>query len=61
MAKEFQTHMSKYHRKHGVIDQGKYRKRSSKRKWTEREYYVQDNDDVSQKDVKIYCDTNHFS
>ena len=26
LAKKFQKHLSKYHRKHGVIDQGKYRK-----------------------------------
>ena len=60
MAKELQKHMSKENRKHGVIDQGKYRKISSKRKCTDREYYVQDNADVSHKDVKIYCDTNQF-
>ena len=48
------------HRKDGVIDQVKYRKRVSKRKWTDREYHVQDNADVSHKCVKIYCDTNQF-
>ena len=47
-------------RKHGVIDQGKYRKRDSKRKWTDREYHVQDNADVAHKDVKMYCDTNQL-
>ena len=56
--KEFQKHMSKDYRKHGVIDQGKYRKISSKRKFTDREYRVQDNADVAHKDVKMYCDTN---
>ena len=35
-------------------------KRASKRKWTDREYHVQDNSDVLHKDVKIYCDTNQF-
>ena len=30
------------------------------RKWTEREYHVQDNADVEQKDVKMYCNTNQF-
>ena len=30
------------------------------RKWTDREYHVQDNSDVSQKDVTIYCNTNQF-
>ena len=41
--------MSKEHRRHGVIDQGICRKIVSKRKWTEREYNVQDNADVSHK------------
>ena len=30
------------------------------RKWTEREYHVQDNADVEHKDVKTYCNTNQF-
>ena len=34
---------------------------SSKRKWIDREYNVQDNADVAHKDVKIYCDTNQFT
>ena len=52
--------MSKDPRKHGSIYQGKYRKRYSKIKWTDREYCVQDNADVAHKDVKMYCDTNQF-
>ena len=45
--------------KHGVIDQGKYRKRASKIKWTDREYHVQDNAGVAHKDVKyIVIPTN---
>ena len=52
--------MSRDDRKHGVIDEGKYTKISSKIKWTDKEYHVQDNADVSQKYVKIYCDTNQF-
>ena len=40
LAKESQEHLSKDDRKHGVIYQGKYRKISSKRKWTDREYHV---------------------
>ena len=54
LAKKFQKHMSKDHRKYRVTDEGKYRKISSKRKWTYREYNVQDNDDVSHKEVKMY-------
>ena len=52
--------MSKYHWKHGVVNQVKYRKRASKRKWTDREYHVQDNSDVAHKYVKMYCDTNQL-
>ena len=46
--------------KHGDINQGKDKKISRKRKWTDMEYHVKDNADVAQKDVKIYCDTNQF-
>ena len=48
------------HCKHGFIDQGKYRKVANKRKWKDREYHVQDNADVSHKDVKVYCDTKQL-
>ena len=47
-------------RKHGVIDQVKYRKIASKIKWIYIEYHIQDNADVAHKYVKIYCDTNQF-
>ena len=47
-------------RKHGVIDQIKYRKRASKIKWTDREYHGQDNDDFADKYVKMYFKTNQF-
>ena len=60
MDKQPQRHLSKEHRKHGVIDQGKYRKLSSKRKWTDKEYHDQDNADVTHTDVKMYCDTNQL-
>ena len=60
LAKQLQNNTSKEHCKHGVIDQGKYRKISSKIKWTDREYHVKENADVARKDVKIYCDTNQF-
>ena len=46
--------------KHGFIDQGKYRKISSKIKCTDREYHVQDNADIAHKYLKMYCDTNQF-
>ena len=47
LAKQFQNNLSMDHRKYGVIDQVKYRKRASKIKWTDREYHVQDNADVA--------------
>ena len=53
-----QKHLSKDNSKHVVIDQGKYRKRSSKIKCTDIEYHVQDNSDVAHKDVKMHFDTN---
>ena len=40
LAKEFQKYMSRYDRKPEVVDQGKYRKIFSKRKWTDRDYQV---------------------
>ena len=58
LATEFQEHPTKNHRKDGVIDQGK--KKFTERKWTDREYHVQDNADVEHKDVKMYCNTNQF-
>ena len=58
MDKEFKKHLSKENRKHGVIDQGKYRKISSKRKWIYIEYNVQYNAYVAHKGVKMYCNTN---
>ena len=30
------------------------------RKWTDRDYHVQDNADVARKYVKIYCNTKKF-
>ena len=60
LAKQVQNNMSKEHRKRGVIDHIKYRKIDIKRKWTDKEYHVQDNSDVPHKDVKVYCDDNRF-
>ena len=47
LAKEFRKHLSNYDCKHGVIYQGKYRKISSKRKFIDREYHVQDNANIA--------------
>ena len=60
LAKQFKKHLSKGDRKHGVIDQVNYSKRSSKRKWTDREYHVQNNADVSNQDVRLYCNKIQF-
>ena len=60
LAKEFQEHMTKNHRKDGVIDQGKSRKICMERKWTERKYHVQENVSVELKYLKNYCNTNQF-
>ena len=40
------------------MDQGIPRKIFMERKWTERNYHVQDNAAVELKDVKMYCNTN---
>ena len=60
LAKEFQKYLSKDDRKNGFTDQVIYREISSKRKWTDREHHVQDNANVAQKYLKIYCDTNQL-
>ena len=60
LAKEFKDHLEGEHRQNGAIDQGKPRKRSMKRKLTEREYHVQDNASVELKDLKMHCNTNKF-
>ena len=58
LAKEFKDHLEGEHRQNCVVDQGKPRKIFMKRKWTERNYHVQDNAAVELKDVKMYCNTN---
>ena len=48
----FKRHLSNESRKHGFIDHGKHKKRSSKKKWKNREYYVQHNKDGEHQEVK---------
>ena len=60
LSKEFQQRLTKKHRKDGVIYQGKYKKRFMKRKWTDRQYHVQDNAAVEHQYMKIYCNTSQF-
>ena len=57
---QFQTNLSKEHRKNGVIDQIKYRKRARTKQLIDIYYHVQDSADVAQKYLKMYCDTNQF-
>ena len=57
LSKELNTIWQKSINKNGVFDQGR-KKLFMERKLTYRQYHVQDNADVSQKDVKIYCNTN---
>ena len=58
--KNFRNYCPTYHVKIEVIDKGKYRKWASKSKWKEREYNVQKDDNVSQKFLKMFRDTNQF-
>ena len=60
LALEFQKHLSNESHKHGIIDNGKDKKSSSKQKCTNREYHVKHNEDVKHKDVIMYCATNQF-
>ena len=61
LANEFQKHLSTAAQKHGVIYQGKYKKRPSKKNCTEREYHVKNDASVAHKDMKIFCNTNQFT
>ena len=47
LAKEFQHHLTKEHRKNSAFDQGKKNKRFMEIKWVDRQYHLQDNADVS--------------
>ena len=60
LAKEFQHQPTKNNHKYGVIDHGKYKIRFMKRKFTYRQYHVQDNDAVAHQDAIMYCNTNQF-
>ena len=60
LAKEFKQHLTKEHRKNGAFDQGKNNKLFMKIKCTYIQYHVQDNADVSQQYVRIYCNKNQF-
>ena len=61
LAKEFQHHMTKEHRKNGFFDRVKNNKLFMEIKWTDRQYHVHDNAAVELKYVRIYCNTNQFN
>ena len=56
LAKEFQKHLSNDYRKHGVIYQGKDRKRASKRKCTDREWHLQ----ALYVSINVYCSNSRI-
>ena len=60
LVREFKKHLSNTACKYGAINEEKNKKQSSKLKFTERDYHVQDNDDVAHKYFKIFCDTTQF-
>ena len=60
LAREFQKHLSDPTRAHSLLDHGKDRKISSKRKWNEHEYHFQDRKYLSHTSVKISCETTQF-
>ena len=60
LAQELQEHLEKQHRQNGVFYQGKNNKQFMQRKWTDRQYHVQDNADVAHQDVKMYFNTNQL-
>ena len=51
LVRVFQKHLLDPTSVHGLIDNGKYRKQDSKRKWMDCEYHVQDRKYVQQKPV----------
>ena len=52
--------MTNNHRKDGVIDQVKPKKRFMEIKWTGRQYHVHYNAYVDHRYVKMYCNTNQL-
>ena len=60
LSKEFQHHLTKEHRKYGVIDQVNYKKRFMEIKWTDTQYHIQYNAAVENQNVIMYCNTSQF-
>ena len=60
LSREFLKYLSDTTWAHGLLDNDKYRKCASKRKWNERDYHVQDRKYVPHASVKIPCATTQF-
>ena len=60
LSREPPKYLSNAAHKHGVIDKGKYKQQSGKWKWTEMDYHVQGDSDVSHKDVNMFLNTNQL-
>ena len=60
LAKEFQQHLTKEHRKKMVSFIRANTKIFMETKWTDRQYHVQDNFGVAHKYVKMYCNSNQL-
>ena len=60
LSKEFQQHLTKEHSQKWCHWSGQMQKSLIERKWTYRQYHVEDNADVAQKYVWIYFNTNQF-
>ena len=58
LAQLFQKHLSNSSHKRGILDNVRHKKHSSKQKWTNREYRMQNTEDVENQYVKIYCNKN---
>ena len=56
LALEFQKHLFNESHKHGIKEDGRHKKTSSKQKWTNRYYHVQNSKDVDHQYLKMYCE-----
>ena len=52
--------MKKEHCKNGLLYQGKNNKPFMGKNREDRQYYVQDNNDIANQYVRMYCNTNQF-
>ena len=60
LARGFQKHLSDPSRKNGVIDKGKYQKRTSKGEWNKREYNDKNRNYVTHTMTKVSFDKTQF-